>query len=189
MTIEELYSKVSLGDEKALEELIDYANQGEADAQFLLSCLYENDGPLNDEEQSDYWLEMAAYNGNQEAKKKLSDRPLKPIKSNLFDDDTIQSSEEPEDHYVESEEEKTRRKIRHLWWILFPILLVLYHMHKCEKDAERERTFNELVKPMEQKIENFNPSEHIQMDSTGKIKVDEEYVKHLEKMGNKAKPE
>lgn len=185
MDFNELFKNASMGDEIALEELIDAAEQGDADAQYLLSCLYEQDGPFYNEEQADYWLEMAVYNGNQEAKKKLSERPLRAKKNNQCEEDASQLSEELETHYVESKKEKTRWKIRIIWWILFPILLALYYMHKCEKDAESHRKFEELIKPMDQKSENFNPSEHIQIDSSLNIKADEQYIEHLKKKGER----
>ena len=185
MNFNELFENASMGDMIALEELIDAAEQGEADAQYLLSSFYEMDGPLKNEEQADYWLKMAVYNGNQEAKKKLSERPLRAKKSNLAEEDASQLSEELETHYVESGEEKTHWMIRLIWCVLFPILFVLYHMYKCEKDAESNRMFEELIKPMDQKSENFNPSEHIQIDSGLKIKVDEQYIEHLKIKGER----
>ena len=108
MIYEELYKKASNEDNSALEELIDNAEQGDADAQYLLSCLYEMDGSLKNEEQADYWLEMAAFNGNEKAKNKLHDRPLKPIKNNRDeDDDSEMLSKEATYNHMNSEEEKT----------------------------------------------------------------------------------
>ena len=188
MNYEELYKKGTGGNDNALEELIGYAEQGEADAQYWLSCLYEMDGPLKNEEQADYWLEMAGYNGNEQAKQKLYERPLKPIKNkrdeegNDFSENTSETSKY---RYVESEEEKSRRRINYIWWILFPILLSLYYMHKCEKDAERDKAFQELITPIEQKSDNFNPSEHIKIDSDLNIKVDEQYIEYLKKKGKR----
>jgi len=71
MSYEELYEQAKKGDAEALENLVECAEVGEAEAQYLLSCLYETDGPLKNEEQSYYWLDMASYNGNQQAKQKL----------------------------------------------------------------------------------------------------------------------
>lgn len=93
MNYEELYTKASKGDESALEELVDYAEHGEADAQYWLSCLYEMDGPLKNEEQADYWLDIAAFNGNQQAKQKLSARPLRPVKNLFAEDETLASAD------------------------------------------------------------------------------------------------
>lgn len=53
-------------------------------------------------------------------------------------------------------------------------------MHKCEKEAERDKVFQELMTPMDKKSDNINPSEHIQIDSNLNIKVDKEYIEHLE---------
>lgn len=182
MAFEELYSKASKGDENAQKELIDYAEQGEADAQYLLFCLYDMDGPFKNEEQANYWLDMAAYNGSQQAKDKVHERPFRPVRHHTDEEDSL--AEEPVDEsipkHMGSEEETTRWKIRILWWIVFPVLLVLYHINKCERDAESNRAFRELMTPMDQKSENFNPSEHIQMDPDLHIKVDEEYIEHLE---------
>lgn len=187
MNIEELYTKASFGDEKALEELIAYAEQGEADAQYLLSCLYEMDGPFKNEEQAYYWLDIASYNGNQQAKQKLQSRPIVRPTRNKSEVDNVSdcSSDEPEYHYVESEEENTRNKIRLIWWIAFPIILVLYYMNKCERDAKRDKAFQELIKPLDQKSDNFNPQEHLLVDSNLKIKVDKDYIEHLEKRAKK----
>lgn len=98
MEYEELNKKASLGDENALEELIGYAEQGEADAQFLLSCLYEQDGPLKNEELADYWLDMAVYNGHEQAKQKYYEKPLKPIKNLFAEDETLASADSPQSH-------------------------------------------------------------------------------------------
>lgn len=115
MNYEELYAKASMGDEIALEELIDCAEQGEADAQYLLSCFYEMDGPLKNEEQADYWLDMADYNGNEKAKQKLCERPLKPVKKHVDeDDDSSITSDKSDTNYIETEEEKSRRRIKYI---------------------------------------------------------------------------
>lgn len=98
MDFNELFKKASLGDEIALEELIDAAEQGEADAQFLLSCLYEQDGPQKNEEQADYWLDMAAYNGHEQAKQKYYEKPLKPIKNLFAEDEALASADSPQSH-------------------------------------------------------------------------------------------
>lgn len=188
MNYEEIYSKASKGDENTLKELIAYAEQGEAEAQYLLSCLYEMNGPLKDEEQADYWLNIAVFNGNEQAKQKYYSRPLKSIKNNPEEyNDSGEPSDEPKYNYVESVESGNNWNIRLIWWILFPFLMALYYMHKCEKDAEREKAFKELIKPMDQKIDNFNPTEHIQVNSDLSIKVDEEYVEHLKKKYNQNK--
>lgn len=186
MIYEELYKKASMGDEIALEKLIDCAEQGEADAQYLLSCLYEIDERLKNEEQADYWLEMAAFNGNEKAKKKLHERPLRPIKNNRDDedDDSEKLSEEATYYHMNSEEEKTRWRIRIIWWIVFPILLGIYYLHKCENDAKNDKAFQELITPFDQKS-NINPSEHLQIDSNLNIKADKEYIEHLEKKFNR----
>ena len=183
MNYEELYTKASKGDESALEELVDYAEHGEADAQYWLSCLYEMDGPLNNEEQADYWLDMAAFNGNEKAKKKLYERPLKPIKNKRDDEDNDSEtlSQEATYNHINSEEEKTRRRIKIIWWIVFPIILGIYYMHKCENDAKNDKAFQELVTPFDKKSDNINPSEHLQVDSNLNIKADKDYIEHLEK--------
>lgn len=98
MEYEELNKKASLGDDNALEELIGYAEQGEADAQFLLSCLYEQDGPLKNEELADYWLDMAVYNGHEQAKQKYYEKPLKPIKNIFAEDEALASADSPQSH-------------------------------------------------------------------------------------------
>lgn len=187
MNYEELYTKASKGDESALEELVDYAEHGEADAQYWLSCLYEMDGPLKNEEQADYWLDMAAYNGNKSAKQKLYERPLKPIKNNRDEEEDFSENAVPNSSNgnVYSEEDRKRWRIRIIWWIIFPILFSLYYLHKCEEDAERDKAFKEQMIPLDQKSDNFNPSEHIQIDSIGKIKVDEQYIEHLKKKGKR----
>ena len=184
MNYEELYMKASKGEENALEELVEYAEQGEADAQYLLSCLYEMDGPMKNEEQADYWLDMAAYNGNECAKQKLYERPLRPIKNNKDeeeDDSSEANTEDSGNDNVFSEEERKRWRIRIIWWIIFPILFSLYYIHKCEEDAERDRAFKEQMIPFDQRSDNVNPIEHIQIDSNQHIKVDKDYIDHLEK--------
>ena len=98
MDFNELFKNASMGDEIALEELIDAAEQGEADAQFLLSCLYEQDGPLKNEEQADYWLDMAVYNGHEQAKQKYYEKPLKPIKNLFAEDEVLASADSPQSH-------------------------------------------------------------------------------------------
>ena len=186
MNYEELYIRATKGDEIALEELIDAAEQGEADAQYLLSCLYEQDGPQKNEEQADYWLDMAVYNGHEQAKQKYYEKPLKPIKNYQEEKSSFEGpSDESENHHIESEEEKKAKRIRIIWWIVFPILLAAYYMHKCENDAERDKAFKEQITPFDQKSDNFKPSEHIQIDSDLNIKVDEQYIEHLEKKGKR----
>ena len=185
---EDLYTKASMGDEIALEELIDYAEQGEADAQYWLSRLYEMDGPLENEEQAYYWLKMADFNGNEQAKQKLYERPLKSFKNNRDkeENDSYNNTSEKTDYsYAESKEDSSHQDINYIWWILFPIFLAIFYMHKCEEDAEVDKAFNELIIPLDQKSDNFNPSEHIQIDSSGKIKVDEQYIDHLKKKGKR----
>ena len=98
MDFNELFKNASMGDEVALEELIDAAEQGEADAQYLLSCLYEQDGPLKNEEQADYWLDMAVYNGHEQAKQKYYEKPLKPIKNLFAEDEALVSPDSPQSH-------------------------------------------------------------------------------------------
>lgn len=78
-------------------------------------------------------------------------------------------------------EESRNSFFKWLWWLLFPVLLTIYYMHKCENDAESHKAFQELITPMDKKSDNINPSEHIQIDSNLNIKVDKEYIEHLEK--------
>ena len=119
---------------------------------------------------------------------KLYERPLRPIGNKSEEDYASDySSDESEYYYVESEEERTRRRIRYIWWIAFPLVFILYHIYKCERDTEREKAFQELMKPMDQKSTNFNPQEHIRVDSNLNIKVDKEYIGHLKKKFGKVR--
>jgi len=74
MNYEELYNKSMSGDMDAFEELEDISNSGDAHAQYILSCvLGGEESPFKNTELSVYWLKKSILNGNEQAKKALSE--------------------------------------------------------------------------------------------------------------------
>lgn len=71
---EELYNKSLSGDKDAFEELKAVAGNGDAQAQYILSCVYEDSAcPFSSIELSMYWLKKSAENGCDRAKEVLSE--------------------------------------------------------------------------------------------------------------------
>ena len=67
-----LYEEAIKGVERALNELKRYAGAGDAEAQYLLSCIYNN--PVCSFQNLSlgmYWLKKSAENGNVDARRKI----------------------------------------------------------------------------------------------------------------------
>ena len=76
MYYEELYNQAMNGKADALEELKADASSGDAEAQYVLSCVYDNlNSPFKDISLGMYWLEKSAEYEFEPAKKKLKELP------------------------------------------------------------------------------------------------------------------
>lgn len=76
MYYEKLYDQAMKGKVDALEELNAVAGSGDAEAQFFLSCVYDNlNSPFKDISLGMYWLEKSADNNYEPAIKKLKEMP------------------------------------------------------------------------------------------------------------------
>lgn len=61
MTYEDLYNQAMNGSTDAIKELNGYAGAGDAEAQYVLSCVYDNEeSPFKDEGLGMYWLQKSA---------------------------------------------------------------------------------------------------------------------------------
>ena len=184
MSYEELYNKAMNGDADALSRLIEDAEMGEATAQYWLSCQYEAEGPLKDEEQSDYWLDMAVYNGNPMAVEKRKRTPHRHNERTAGENKTssVNMSEDNEAKNEEQEGKAKRKSKNYIWiWGIFLVLIVAKYISKCEEQRERDEGFDRFMEWVDHKEEIFNPSEHIETDSNLNIKADKEYIEWLEK--------
>ena len=95
VNVEALANAATAGDDKALQELLDIAEQGNADAQFALGSMYEEGcwGVPQDENQAAHWIRKAAVGyhklaeqGNAIAQLKLGDMFFKGSWAALKDD-------------------------------------------------------------------------------------------------------
>ena len=99
MYYEELYEKAYSGDFSALNELENEAGAGNAEAQYVLSCVYDNvTSPFRNVELGMYWLKKSSDYGYELAVKKIKDLPLE-IKYKY----DIANKEEEEAKYKDSE--------------------------------------------------------------------------------------
>ena len=77
MNYEELYEKAYSGDLSALKELESEAGSGNAEAQYVLSCVYDNvTSPFRNVELGMYWLKKSSDYGYELAVKKIRELPL-----------------------------------------------------------------------------------------------------------------
>ena len=77
MYYEELYENVCSGDVSALKELESEAGAGNAEAQYVLSCVYDNvTSPFRNVELGMYWLKKSSDNGYEPATKRINELPL-----------------------------------------------------------------------------------------------------------------
>lgn len=77
MNYDELYSQAMNGDTVALKELKYDAGRGVAQAQFVLSCVYDNtESPFRNVELAMYWLKTSAGYDYEPAKKKIKELPI-----------------------------------------------------------------------------------------------------------------
>ena len=77
MNYEELYEKAHSGDLSALKELESEAGSGNAEAQYVLSCVYDNvTSPFRNVELGMYWLKKSSDYGYELAVKKIRELPL-----------------------------------------------------------------------------------------------------------------
>lgn len=61
MVYEGLYTQIMNGSKDAMRELSDYASSGDAEAQYVLSCVYDSaDSPFKNKELAMYWLKKSA---------------------------------------------------------------------------------------------------------------------------------
>lgn len=99
MNYEDLYEKVCSGDTSALKELDREAGAGNAEAQYLLSCVYDDvTSPFRDVGLGMYWLKKSSDYGYELAVKKIKELPLE-IKYKY----DIANKEEEEAKYKDSE--------------------------------------------------------------------------------------
>ena len=99
MYYEELYEKAYSGDFSALNELENEAGAGNAEAQYVLSCVYDNvTSPFRNVELGMYWLKKSSDYGYELAVKKIKELPL-DIKYKY----DIANKEEEEAKYTDSE--------------------------------------------------------------------------------------
>lgn len=77
MYYEELYNKAISGDGLSLKELEDIAGSGNAEAQYVLSCVYDDvTSPFQDVSLGMYWLKKSSDYGYELAVKKVKELPL-----------------------------------------------------------------------------------------------------------------
>lgn len=77
MYYEELYEKAYSGDLSALKELESIAGTGNAEAQYVLSCVYDDvTSPFRNVELGMYWLKKSSNYGYELAVKKIKELPL-----------------------------------------------------------------------------------------------------------------
>ena len=77
MYYEELYEKAFSGDFSALNELENEAGAGNAEAQYVLSCVYDDvTSPFRNVELGMYWLKKSSDYGYELAVKKIKEMPL-----------------------------------------------------------------------------------------------------------------
>ena len=70
--LEELYNQVMGGNDDVLEILRAQAGSGDAEAQYVLSCVYDNiDSPFKDVNLGMYWLQKSAGYNYEPALKKI----------------------------------------------------------------------------------------------------------------------
>lgn len=99
MYYEELYEKAYSGDLSALKELESEAGTGNAEAQYVLSCVYDDvTSPFRNVELGMYWLKKSSDYGYELAVKKIRELPLE-IKYKY----DIASKEEEEVKYKDEE--------------------------------------------------------------------------------------
>ena len=99
MYYEELYEKAYSGDFSALNELENEAGAGNAEAQYVLSCVYDNvTSPFRNVVLGMYWLKKSSDYGYELAVKKIKELPLE-IKYKY----DIANKEEEEAKYKDSE--------------------------------------------------------------------------------------
>lgn len=102
MYYEELYEKANNGDLSALKELESEAGAGNAEAQYVLSCVYDDvTSPFRNVELGMYWLKKSSDYGYELAVKKIKELPL-DFKYQYG----IASKEEEEAKYKEAEDIK-----------------------------------------------------------------------------------
>ena len=76
MYYEELFQQAMMGDSDALKTLCEMAGRGDKEAQYVLSCVYDNpDSPFMDVELGMYWLQTSAGYEYEPAMKKIKDLP------------------------------------------------------------------------------------------------------------------
>ena len=83
MTYEELYNQAMEGNGDALETLNGQAGSGDAESQYVLSCVYDNiDSPFKDVDLGMYWLQKSAGYKYEPALKKIHE--LSPETKNRY---------------------------------------------------------------------------------------------------------
>lgn len=78
MKYEELYNQAMHGNADALDSLDEMAARGDYEAQYVLSCIYDNVGsPFQDINLGMHWLTTSAGYGYEPAMKKIKELPLR----------------------------------------------------------------------------------------------------------------
>jgi len=126
MDYEELYEKAYSGDVSALEELESEAGSDNAEAQYILYCVYDNvTSPFRNVEQGMYWLKKSSDNGYELAVNRINELPL-DFKYQYG----LENKEEEEAKYKEAEDIKPggilsiRGRIDRTTYLLYSLLYI-----------------------------------------------------------------
>lgn len=126
MNYEDHYEKACSGDTSALKELDRQAGAGNAEAQYLLSCVYDNvTSPFRNVELGMYWLKKSSDNGYEPATKRIKELPL-DFKYQYG----LENKEEEEAKYKDAEDIKPggiwsiRGRIDRTSYLVFSILYI-----------------------------------------------------------------
>lgn len=186
MEYSEIYAKAKAGDANALKELTRYAEQGDDKAQYMLACLYEEEGELQDEAESYYWLDMAAYNGNwrAQAKQKQKRQYRKNVNNNESqDNDSKAEATKVDDQQLEKyfeQQEKSKKRATWIFRIVFLLFIIGYYTVR-HINEEKQRAAMDASFKIHKEEEFFDPREHIKIDSNHKIRADKEYIEYLQR--------
>lgn len=191
MEYSEMYAKAKAGDANALKELTEYAEQGDDKAQYMLACLYEEDGEFQDEAKSYYWLDMAAYNGNwrAQAKQKQKRQYRKNVNDyesqnhemqvNTTNDDATNARDQLLDEYFE-QQEKSKKRATWIFRIVFLLFIIVFYTVRYINEEKQRAAMDTSFKILQEE-EFFDPREHIRIDSNYKIRADKEYIEYLKR--------
>ena len=129
MYYKELYKKAISGDCSSLKEMEDIAGAGNAETQYILSCVYDDvASPFRNVELGMYWLKKSSDNGYELAVKKIKELPLE-IK-NKYD---IANKDEEEAKYKDAKDIKPGgiwsiqgRIGRTTYWVYYVLYIIVF---------------------------------------------------------------